>query len=228
MEKMRWIGVCLAVVTLAVMVGCSAKPQGPIGRTDGTGDRIIQEEPKQPEWVNSRGPWEEEWNKDHPQEADRYIWVVGTSQAVDSLDREQWAEKSAQDQAIEELINALGQTVNTVAMETEAWSDETRDLVIGAYKEAVKAQIADHKINFQNYQWYRYVVSTTGIGGLKKDSYLKKGLFRLDKMMLTQKVVDETVADVGKRIEKNTEVQKELVNRAKEQTRKAMQDLMGK
>jgi len=228
MEKMRWIGMCLAVAAVVVSVGCSAKPQGPIGRTDGTGDRIIQEEPKQPKWVNALGPWEEEWNKDHPQEANRYIWVVATSQAVDSLDREQWAEKSAQDQAIEELINAMGQTVNTVAMETEAWSDETRDLVIGAYKEAVKTQIANHKVNFRNYEWYRYITDTTGIGGVRRDSYLKKGLFRLDKTGFTKEVVDDTVAEMGKRIEKNTEVQKELVNRAKEQTRKAMQDLMGK
>jgi len=232
MENARWIALSLAAVAVAVIIGCGGG-NNVIGKSDtDNGDKIIEQEPQQPEWVNALGRWEEEWKKDHPEEARRYIWVVATSLPVDSLDREQWAEKSAQEQAIEELIHTLGITVNSLGMETEAWSDETRDLVIGSYKEAVKTQMANHKVNFKIYEWYRYVVETTGIGGTRKRSYIKKGLFRLDKALFDEKFVDDTIDEFAKnmseRIKKNTEVQKELVNRAKEQTRKAMQDLLGK
>jgi len=177
-----------------------------------------------PLWTRSVGEWEQEWNKAHPEDADRYIWVVGTSGPVESEVFERNAEKSAADDAMEQLVNALGVSASRLAMGVEAWSDETRDLVIGSYKEALKVQMARRNVNLRVYDWYRY---RAGSGAAT--SFLKKGLFRLDRRILDQNLADETAAEFARnlkaRAKLNAQVQKELVDRVKEVTRKRMEEL---
>ncbi|NQT21361.1 MAG: hypothetical protein HQ592_16765 [Planctomycetes bacterium] len=197
----------------------------------GSGTTITEFEPLKPKWVNSLGEWEEDWRKDHKDEANRYLWVVGTSLAVESIEREQEAIKSASDNAIFELVRALGISVDTFGTRTEAWSNETRDLVIGSYKEALQTEMGSHDVNFKNHAWFGYVMTSTGIGGYTRSAYIKKGLYKLDKKTVDMAFVEDTAKGFAKkldeRLKENATVQKELVNRAKEATQKRMQELMG-
>ena len=231
MLNVKWIVVLTLVTGLVCVTGCSSTEEKSTIDTGNTGAGQIVENDPQPSWVTGRGRWVEDWDKENRDLAKRYIWVVGTSQPVQSFRFEQAAEKSASDQAIFELIRALGITIDSLGMRNEAWSNETQDLVIGAYKEALQTQMARHKMNLENYEWYRYVVEDDGIGGTKQRSYLKKGLFRLDRERLGETFANDTAEEFAKnvkeRVQKNAQVQKELVDRAKEATRKRMEDLMG-
>lgn len=231
MLNVKWIVVLTLAACLVCATGCSSRTRISTIDTGETGAGRITDSDPQPAWVTGRGRWVEEWDKENKDKADRYLWVVGTSQPVQSFKFEQAAEKSASDQAIFELIRALGITIDSLGMRNEAWSNETQDLVIGAYKEALQTQMARHKMNLENYEWYRYVVEDDGIGGTKQRSYLKKGLFRLDKQRLGESFANDTAEEFAKnvkeRVRANAKVQKELVQRAKEATRKRMEELMG-
>ena len=218
-----WIVALIVVGGILFAAGCrtTPAPQAPkLGEAEDTSTKIVEMEPQKPLWVDSVGPWEEEWNAGHANEVGQYIWVVGTSQKVESIAFEQAAIKGASDHAIRELTNALGITVESLEIGTEAWSNETRDLVIGTYKEALATQIAEHKLNFQPYSWFSYVVEEpAGVGGYKPTSYIKKGLFRLDKNSLNAAVVEATTEEFAKGLEKrvkvNRETQRKLVDIAK-------------
>ncbi len=232
MGDARRVGLMLALVAgLVLMIGCSSTgTEGPTTIFDpNTTIKEIEPAPK-PMWVNSLGLWEEDWTKDHKDEGARFLWVVGTSQPVESIRFEQNAEKSASDQAIFELVRALGVTIDSLNLRTEAWSNETRDLVIGTYKEALEHQMARHEVNFKNYAWFGYVIEEPGIGGYKQQSYIKKGLYRLDKKSLSNSLAEDTAEEFAEkmkeRVKANVEAQKELVNRAKELTKKRIQNLI--
>ena len=206
---MRRILLCAAVAACTmVLAGCSS-----VVGSDGA-----------PLWVRSAGKWQEDWSKTHRDDADRYIWVVGTSLPVESEAFERNAEKSAIDDAMDRLVEALGVSANRLAMSTEAWSDETRDLVIGSYKEALNIQMGRRNINLQPYEWYTY---EAGSGARK--SFMKKGWFRLDKELLDQNLADETAAEFARKLRErsklNAKVQEELVENVKASTRKRMEEL---
>jgi len=125
---------------------------------------------------------------------------------------------------MDRLVEALGVSVNRLAMSTEAWSDETRDLVIGSYKEALSIQMGRRNINLQPYEWYQY---EAGSGAGK--SFMKKGWFRLDKKLLDQNLANETAAEFARKLRErsklNAQVQEELVENVKASTRKRMEEL---
>jgi hypothetical protein len=194
---------------------------------------IVEAENPRPMWVTAEGRWEEQWKKEHPDQAKQYLWVVGTSQPVESIKFEQVAEKSASDQAIFELCRALGITVESMGMNTEGWDNATRDLVIGSYKEALETQMVNQHLNFKVYEWYGYVVQEpAGPGGYTPTSYIKKGLYRLDTGTLSETLADETAKSFAKNLQErvniNTEEQRKLVDRAKELNQKQMDKLLGK
>jgi hypothetical protein len=213
------IAIRLVVGTVLISIGCSAvEKRGGIGAL-----------PDGPEWVASLGAWEEQWNDRHPAAGGRYLWVVGTSDPVESVTFDRNAERSASDQAVSELVRALGISVNSLGLGTDAWSNETRDLVIGSYKEALQAQLGRRNVNLRIHEWYAYETETPSPHGGMQTSYLKKGLFRLDKQALDASLADETVEEfAGKlreRVKANAEVQKELVDRAKQLTTEKIDEL---
>jgi hypothetical protein len=232
MLNVKWIVVLALVAGMVCTGGCSSTPvkppvvTPPVVTTPEDGGGEVTTTSAVPLWTTSRGQWLEDWQKEHKDQAGRFIWVVGTSQPVESRKFDQTAEKSASEQAEDELVRALGVTVDSLGMGGEAWSNETRELVIGIYKESLKTQMANHKINLENYAWHPYVVKDGATS-----SYLKKGLFRLDMQRLSENFRKDTVEDFAKnvkeQVKKNTQVQKELADHAKEATRKRMQELMG-
>ena len=222
---------------LACCTACkSTETKSPeVGKAPGPGmTTIVESEPSpRPAWVNALGRWEEEWRKSHPEQAKQYLWVVGTSQPVESIKFEVVAEKSASDQAIFELCRALGITIESMGLNTEGWSNATRDLVIGSYKEALETQMTHQQLNFRVYEWYGYVVQEpAGPGGYTPTSYIKKGLYRLDTGSLSTALAGETAKEFAKnmqqRVQINADEQKKLADRAQELTQKRIQDLLGK
>jgi hypothetical protein len=235
-SMMRYVLALSLAAGLAYCTGCGTPaPKTPaVGATPGTTTTILEAEPaSKPLWVTGLGRWEEEWRKSHSEQAKQYLWVVGTSEPVESIKFEAVAEKSASDQAIFELTRALGITIESMGLATEGWSNATRDLVIGSYKEALQTQMARHQLNFKIYEWYGYVVQDpAGPGGYKPTSYLKKGLYRLDTAGLDSALAEDTAKDFARnmqeRVKINADEQKKLAERAKELTQKRIQDLMGK
>jgi hypothetical protein len=184
-------------------------------------------------WVDAEGPWEEQWNKDHPNEAKQWLWVVGTSQGVEDLKFRQAAERNASDQAIFELVRALGVTRDSLGVDTDISDNATRDLVMGTYAKSLGTTMAHHDVNLKVYEWYQEVVKEpmAGPGGVPITSYIMMGLFRLNKGDLNG-LAGETAKEFAKglqeRVQINADEQKKLSDRAQELVEKRVQDLMGK
>jgi len=220
MARMKWIVMLVLAAALVSAPGC--KTTGPsVGGS--TGPLLAD-----CAWINAPGPWVDNWNKEHPNEADRYLWMVGVSDAMPSGASLQHARRSAEEHAVDGLVAKLGITVSTMQLTGRDWTNETRQLVIGMYKQALKTQMAEHNVNLDPYLWCGVdKVDPTVIVG---KSYVEHGLFRLDKGLLTQSVAKKTADGFEKKIEEHRELtqkaQKEAVDRARELTKKWSESLL--
>ncbi len=176
-----------------------------------------------PVWTYSLG----QFKRANPDLVKNYIIVVGTSQPVESQQFEQVAEKSAYDNAIDNLVKALGIDVEKLKTGSEVWSNETRDLVIGSFKKAMTTVMAKHRINVENDSWYGYYIKENALsdsGTQKMQSYIKKGLFTLDKARLngglSKDIAKEFKKKLEQRVQLNKDTQKRLANKAEELTSK--------
>jgi len=212
---MKRIGLAVVLASLACALGCGSK----------SGVVIDDDECA---WGTAPGPWVDEWNEKHSEVADQYLWMVGISEPVSSKASLQHARRSAEDHAIDGLVAKLGINVNTMQLTGQDWTNETRQLVIGLYKQALKTQMADHKVNLSPYLWCdEEKEDTTVVTGR---SYVAQGLFRLDKAMLTQSLAEDTAKDFEEKVKQHreltTKAQREAVERAKELTKRWSESMM--
>ena len=214
MKKMRKTAVLVAMAAAVIV-------------TSGCGNHIILDD-DEGVWINAPGPWVDNWKKDNPNEADRYLWTVGVSDTMPSRANLQHARKSARADAIKGLVAKLGITVNTLKLTGEDWTNETRQLVIGTYAQSLETQMAQHDVNLDAYLWCgKDKEDTTVITG---KSFVEHGLFRLDKNRLTESLAEDTAKDFEKNVKEHRELtqkaQKEAVDRAKELTKKWSDSLL--
>ncbi len=212
-----------------ILTGCESTNQGSVVKQSDLVNAVDvgitpTDQQTKPIWITSLGSFK----RSNPEMAKKYIIVVGTSQPVESQQFEQNAEKSAYANAIDNLVYAIGIDVEKFNTGSEVWSNETRDLVIGTFKKAMTYEMGKHKINVENDSWYGYYVKENAMsarGSQKMQSYMKKGLFILDKSRLdanlAKNVAQTFEKKLAERVTLNKATQKRLANQAAQMTANA-------
>ncbi|HRU07522.1 MAG TPA: hypothetical protein P5137_17300, partial [Candidatus Brocadiia bacterium] len=171
-----------------------------------------------PMWVDSIGPWKEEWREKHASKGDaaasRYEWVVGTSQPVENESQDALARQSASQDAIFHFMRLLGMDFESNARTGEVWSTaQTGHLVNAIYRKSLQDEMFKNKVNLDAYDSWPYTVTQ----GLVK-RYVVKVLYRVDmgkfaEQNVLQKAKDNMIQDL-KRTRELTEAEREKAIRA--------------
>jgi len=168
----------------------------------------------QPRWVDSIGPWKEEWRDQRAAKGDttagRYEWVVGTSQPVVDASQDALARQSASNDAVFHFMRVLGMDFESNARTGEVWSSaQTGQIVSAIYRKSLQDEMFKNKVNLDVYESW----PCPGAGG-----YIVKVLYRVDmakfgEQNVLQKAKDEMAAEL-KRTRELTETEREKAIRA--------------
>jgi len=150
-----------------------------------------------PAWAQGLGKWVEDWDLRHPEESGKYVWVVGTSQPIESLEQDALASQTASNDAVFHLMRQLGMEFVAEAKTTDRWTTTPGGkLAADLYREALTREMAKYKLNFQEYERH-YTRRNVDEVGYTRPVYLLKALYRLDRARFqAQNVLDGALASM--------------------------------
>jgi len=213
MRKSGWIGLALCVGMAALTAGCKSSAEArPPELTDeavavaGSGPWFAPSA-ETPVWAQGLGKWIEDWDLRHPEEAGKYMWVVGTSQPIESLEQDALASQTASNDAVFHLMRQLGMDFVAEAKTADRWTTTPGgQLAADLYREALTREMAKYKLNFQEYERH-YSRRNVDEVGYTRPVYLLKALYRLDKARFqTQNVLEGALASMTTEIQGRTDL----------------------
>jgi len=183
----------LIMLGIGMLTGCGSITMQDVNEYQG----MVSITGNNPEWVNSLG----EFKENHPEMNKKYLIVVGTSLPIDSQSLEQLAEKTAYDNAIDNVIRELGFIVTSTSNGSITTVYNGNKIKINGENINNKVEESGNKLlNIRTYAWETYMIkeyayddvkSTTVIGKKTYNEintrikinrkYIKKGLFLLNR-----------------------------------------------